>query len=56
LAAIGSPLQVRKLNEIEIMIQMFNKVKGGNYHEYRANHSHRRIGPIVRRGWRLLLE
>jgi hypothetical protein len=38
------------------MTQMFNKVKGGNYHEYRDNHSHRRIGPIVRRGWRLLLE
>jgi hypothetical protein len=36
---------------------MFNKVKGGNYHEhYNAHHSHRRVDPIVRRGWRLLLE
>jgi len=26
-AAIGSPLQVRKVNEIEIMTRMFNKGK-----------------------------
>jgi hypothetical protein len=38
------------------MTQMFNKVKGGNYHEYRTNHSHRRVSLIVRRGRRLLVE
>jgi hypothetical protein len=36
---------------------MFNKVKGGNYHEYHnAYSSHRRVVPGVRRRRRLLLE
>jgi len=36
---------------------MFDKVEGGDYHEYYyADHYHRRVDPVVRRGWRLLLE
>jgi hypothetical protein len=36
---------------------MFNKVEGGNNHEYYyADHYHRPVDPVVRRGWRLLLE
>jgi hypothetical protein len=35
----------------------YNKVKGGNYHEYyNSHHSHRSVGFSVRRGRRLLLE
>jgi hypothetical protein len=56
-AFIGSPLQVRKLHEIEIMTRMFNKVNGGIYHEYyRNHHSSRRVVPSVRWWWRLLVE
>ena len=56
-AFIGSALQVIKLHKIEIMTRMFNKGKRGNYHEYyNAYHHRRRVGPIVRRGWRLLVE
>ena len=36
-------------------IQMLNKIRGGNYHGYRNDHSHRRVAPSVRRGRRLLL-
>jgi hypothetical protein len=36
--------------------RIYNKVKGGNYHGYyNAHHHRRRVGPIVRRGRRLLL-
>ena len=39
------------------LTQTYNKVMGGNYHGYyNAHHHRRRVGPIVRRGWRLLLE
>jgi hypothetical protein len=56
-AFIGSPLQVRKLHEIEILKQMFNKIKGGIYHEYyRNHHSSRRVVPSVWRRRRLLVE
>jgi len=38
------------------LAQMFNKVKGGNYHGYYNAHYHRhRVDSIVRRGRRLLL-
>ena len=37
--------------------QMFNKLKGGNYHEYYRNHHSRcSVAPNVRRGRRLLVE
>lgn len=35
----------------------YNKLKGGNYHEYdNSHHSHRSVACSVRRGRRLLLE
>jgi len=53
----GEGYEARGQRKNSKLTQMFNKVKGGNYHEhYNAHHSHRRVDPIVRRGWRLLLE
>jgi hypothetical protein len=38
------------------LTRIYNKVKGGNYHEYyNAYYHHRGVDPIVRRGRRLLL-
>jgi hypothetical protein len=35
----------------------YNKLKGGNYHEYyNSHHYHRIVAFSVRRGWRLLVE
>ena len=56
-AFIGSPLQVRKLHEIEILKQKFNNLNGGIYHEYYRNYYFDcRVVPSVRRWRRLLVE
>jgi hypothetical protein len=56
-AFIGSPLQVRKLHEIEIMKQKFSNLNGGIYHEYYRNYySGCRVVPSVWRRRRLLVE
>ena len=53
--AAGEGYEVYGQRRNPLLTEMFTNLKGGNYHEYWNDHSHRRVGPIVRRGWRLLL-
>jgi hypothetical protein len=54
-AFIGSPLQVRKLHEIEILKQKFSNLNEGIYHEYYRNYYSGCCVSIIVRRWRRLL-
>ena len=50
-------MRIARSTENPKLTQMFNKFKGGNYHGYyNGHHCHRRVGSIVRRRRRLLLD